>query len=396
MEKNEVIKLLIEKVFLNKKKNVLSSKEIKFVEDYYKANYLKFETFEMLLESNDTFKKLVNRLKSGKMALEKQFKLKKGLQPGIIAECVFAQTLAEILNLDKCVDFYTTVVKEVPKELHGTINNLRSSASTWCAARFAYYQSGNLNDTIYQYGDPTAIADIAVILSNIEIIIEVKDMPALIGDKDLEYDEEGHLLITEEINKDYPEYVDFINTFNNKTNIFDEFGSNYTLFDKDPEKANSFLSTFLNITNMDVLLTSIDDEIVLIKKEDISAKFEDGTYLISTKGSEIRTTGKNPKKVFTPKYLDKVLKDFNISVNEGICKVEKTNKDICGFKQGRTSGKITRFKISSCFFVRTENVAEDENFYIFKKEDILQCKSGISIHVNLNKTKEEIKNFYIK
>ena len=73
--------------------------------------------------------------------------------------------------------------------------------------------------------------------------------------------------------------------------------------------------------------------------------------------------------------------------------MDKTNTSVIGFIQGRGTTKLTRFKLTNCFFVSNkDNTLKDyTDHWEFALSDVSQCKSGISIHVNLSKSKSEIR-----
>lgn len=86
-------------------------------------------------------KEIVHKLKSGKDEINKQLKNKKALQPGILAECVFMQTVAKIIGLRNYIDLETTSFADVPIELAPYI---KSKSDTICAARYIYYNKKRL------------------------------------------------------------------------------------------------------------------------------------------------------------------------------------------------------------------------------------------------------------
>ena len=145
---------------------------------------------------------------------------------------------------------------------------------------------------------------------------------------------------------------------------------------------------------MDVLMTSYDDRLIVIKKDDLTKILSDGQMVLSTKGSEIRTTGKNKKKVFTPIYLRNTLISLGVFIDDDdVCSINKKNLNVIGFIQGRGTPDVTRYKITNCFFVENKEhkLIDCNEHWKFNFSDILQCKSGISIHITLSRNKDDIK-----
>lgn len=393
--KEDAIKELISKIYDYNDKLIISKNDIKKVEEYYKNNQEKYSDIQSFTNSNENIKEITDKLKAGKDEINKQLKNKKALQPGILAECVFMQTLAKILKLRNYIDLEGTPFSKVPIELAPYV---KDSSNTICSARYIYYNKNDYETLVIQYGNPKG-SDAAAIIYKNEIIIEIKDMPALLLDKDIIYDENGKIIIPEEIKSENPEYAKFIEKFNIKTNIFDNLGSNYKFIDdrSDKEEIKNLLNKFFDTTNIDLIITATKaDELVAIKPSDICFIFEDGDPLVKTDNSEIRTTGKNFRtSPFTPKYLEKILKEKEVEVNDttGKCRIYDKNDKILGGKHGRglSKDKVTRFKINNAFFVKTKDITNGEGFKEFHKSKIKQSKLGISIHVEISKVKNEIR-----
>lgn len=394
MNKEQAINFLIKKIYDYKEHLVVSKKDIKKVEDYYKNNSTRFNSIDDFLASDENIKNIVDKLKSGKQEIEKQLTKQKALQPGILAECVFMQTLAKILELRSFIDLEETSFAKVPIEISPYV---KDSAGTICSARYVYYNKKDSNTLIIQYGNPKA-GDATAIVYTHEIVIEIKDMPALLMDTDLIYDEEGKFIIPSDMN---PAYAKYINNFNETTSVFEKLGTNYKLLDNNETDRKDLLKQFFNSSDIDVIITTVGkkDDLIGIKTSDIDYVFPDGNPLICTSGSEIRTTGKNARTgAFTPIYLEKVLTDNDVAVSEdNICRIYKNNDKILGKVHGRGKDKntFTRLKINNAFFVRISDITESDKCYEFPKNKINQSKSGISLHIEIKKTKKEIKeNLY--
>lgn len=394
MTKEECILYLLKKIYESKEKCFLTKKEIKYVEGYYKKNYLNFDIFSTFVQSDLKFEEILTKVKNTAIynIIEKQFNDKEALQPGMLTESVIVKTLAKLLNLRSFRDLSSCGFDSIPIVCASVV---RSKAETLSAARYIYFNSQDEDIFIFQYGNPKC-NDASIVIKLHEIVIEIKDMPALLGDKDLIYDENGKIIITENI-REIPIYTEIIEDFNSKTNIIEQVGSNYPLFPigEDIEKRNSFFNDFFKLSETDIFITMKKDELIAIKKEDINYIFDNGDPLISTKGSEIRTTGKNHLPVFTHSYLETVLNEYDVNVIDDICYISKNNNKVQGYKKARGKEIISRFGLNNSFYVEVENVNENENFYMFLLKDIQQNKSGISIHIDIKKSKKFIKqNLY--
>lgn len=385
------IDYLVATVFNDNRKNVLTKKEITSIERYYKKNYLLYNTFESFYDSNSTIKSLISKLKAGKNEIQKQITNQRALQSGILAECVFIQTLADMLNINQFCDLEDD--STIPNEVSYNLNKVQSKAKAGNTVRYVYYNSNDYNNIIFQCGNPYSVGDATAIINGERVVIEIKDIIALLQDKDLEYDEDGHILITEELEHSFSDYIPFINDFNSRTTMFNEFGHNCPILSNaDVTTKQHFLSSYTNSSPTDILMTSYKNKLVAIKSCDLTKTLSDGSLVLSTKGSEIRTTGKNSTKVFTPNYLMNVLSELDVTVIDDMCYIDKKNTKVKGFVKGRGTTKATRFKINNCFFVRNDGSLIDcGDYYKFNIKDILQSKGGISIHISLSKNKSELK-----
>lgn len=104
MTKSDAIKELLDKIYNYSDKLIITRKEIKQVEKYYIENQNQHIAIKTFLQSNEKIEAIVNKLKAGKDEIDKQLKIGKALQPGVLAECVFMQTLAKILKLKSYID----------------------------------------------------------------------------------------------------------------------------------------------------------------------------------------------------------------------------------------------------------------------------------------------------
>ncbi|NLL02396.1 MAG: hypothetical protein GX265_05195 [Mollicutes bacterium] len=401
MTKSEVLDLFLDLIYKYNKKTVLSRNEIKKLEGHFKNNIGKFKNIEDFKNSNSEIAEILNRrdVKSVKDEIDKQLKNyngKKGLQPGILSECNMVQTLAKILNFKSYKDLEQGGIAGIPKTLYEVV---KSKENTICAARYVYYNEGEENNFLIQYGNPK-MEDAAAILYSNEIAIEIKDMPALLMDTDLLYDEDGKIIITEELVNKFPNYIKYIKEFNNKTSIIEKLGSNYLLFSKDSslEEKQELINDYFNITNIDIIITTLGRELVAIKTEDLNFIFSDGTPLIDISRSEIRTTGKNAlKTIFTPKFFHQVLKEKEVILLDDVCRIYKDNNLVIGLKKGRGKNIETRFSINNNFFAKLtpdiKRQIEDKDLpYIdIPVRNIQQSKSGISLHITLKKSKSAIR-----
>jgi hypothetical protein len=394
-DKRDTFAKLIAIIYQNDKKNILTKSQRLLIEKKYQEHYTKVGTLDELYARVPEVACLISKMRAGRAEIEHQLNIRKGLQPGILNECVLLETLATYLGFRKFIDLETTAIADIPFEIRDNLNRIQTKAQTGCAARYAYYKKGDSGNMLFQYGNPRAIGDATLFMDDCEIILEIKDLPALIDDLDLVYDEDGKFIITEELKQEHPHFVAPIEEFNRSSDIFKTFGHNYPILRGNTlGEHTAYLEAVLNDPRMDGLITSVDDELILIRKEDLNFCCEDGEYLLNLTGSEIRTLGKNHKKVFTPLYLNKVLEELDIKVDgDGMCVTSKINPKLEGLKKGRNTAGSTRLRLKNCFFLRVKELVDmHDDLLHFKKSAIQQSKAGISVHINIAKNKNYIKN----
>ena len=394
MLKEESINYFLGKIYGNKPvKSVLKVSDIKYIEKVFKEKSLNFDSVDSFISSDVKLQSLFskNNLKSVYCEIDKQLKLKKALQPGILVECVIVQTLARLFEFKSFLDLESCSPTDIPIEMW---KHIQAKEHTLCAARYLFYTKGNSENFLIQYGNPK-MGDAAIVLFFNDVFLEIKDMPALIMDKDLYYDSMGKIIIPEEFNHDYPSYIKYINNFNKNTCVFNEIGHNYKLFDSDSsyEEKKELIFDYFNVNGADIILTVKNNNLLALKKEDLFFSFSDGVSIINTSNSEIRTSGKNSASVFIMDYLMETLNNLGVDVtSDGLCTVSKSNSNVVGFTRGRGKSEYTRFAISKTFWVSSECISETDSNYLFPLSKIKQKKLGISIHIEINKTWRDIKN----
>ena len=162
LNKKGAIDLFLKKVYEYNKDLILTESEIYFLNEQYK-NILEMDiSFEQCLIMYNEKIGLAKKLKSGLFEMQKQFNQHKALQPGILSECNFIETLAKIFGLNKCLDCDNEPLNKVPLECREYINSGYQSYST---ARYIYYNPKNKDIFLFQYGNPAnGDAEIIILL----------------------------------------------------------------------------------------------------------------------------------------------------------------------------------------------------------------------------------------
>lgn len=391
MNKQDAINELIQYVYSNNSDLILSESDIKRLNEFFKDSIEFNEKFEKYFEEHKDSIGNISRLKSGKYEMEKQYNQNKALQPGILSECNYIETLAKIFKLNKCLDFDRTPMIKVPLECREYLN---SGYQTFSAARYLYYNPKNPNIFLFQYGNP-ANGDAEIIIDGNKVRLEFKERNAKAGEYDITglYDETGKLLISEEFKKNTPEYIPFIDKFNSETNVIEQIGHNYNDFDEET-KILSIMEYFTRHDIDAIISSTSDNELIVLTPDCVKIELPDGRKIITTENSEIRTSGRNHRKIFTKEFFDKTLKEMNANkVGDNTYEVN-INNNLVEIANGRGTNVPSRIKFNKVFFINIEDAELNDNTVKFSVNDVQQLKPSISMHIKINASKPELKQYF--
>lgn len=391
MNKKEAVDELIKTIYGSNSDLILSEEEIKRLNNFFKEAKQFDEEFNKYFDKHSDDLEGISKLKSGKYEMEKQYNQNKALQPGILSECNYIETLAKILKLNKCLDFDRTPMNKVPIECR---NFLNSGYQTFSAARYLYYNPKQPDIFIFQYGNP-ANGDAEIIIKGNKVRIELKERNAKAGEYDITglYDENGTLLISNDFAQKTPEYIPFIEKFNKETNIIEQIGHNYSDFDEET-KILSILEYFTR-HDIDAIVSSTkNNELIILTPECIKVDLPDGRKIITTENSEIRTSGRNHRKIFTIGLFKEVLLKMDaIQLNDEQYEVSLKN-NLVEIVNGRGTSIPSRIKFNKIFFVDIDNAIIKDDKVIFNINDVKQLTPSISMHIKINANKEELKKYF--
>ena len=107
---------------------------------------------------------------------------------------------------------------------------------------------------------------------------------------------------------------------------------------------------------------------------------------------EIRPAGRNHYAVWTPKALTKFLSESGAAIHDGVVEMFISNLVTARPRGGRG---ISRYKINSLFFIRSENVAIDGPVARFKIGSVRQLNPTIAGKMSFdNLLYDEVKSHY--
>lgn len=309
--------------------------------------------------------------------IKKSYESGKNIQSAVFSECVYAQTLANMLGLVKftnCSEHKDCIPNDVNKLLK----------SYFLYPRYVYSDTSE-NRILIQAGGCNGIDSALITVIDLNIYtIEFKEPGAKTSEPDLpKYKEDGNLLITEDFLQRYPQFKEMLEE-QKGLNFFNVMGSNINKFSK--ESINIAVSNNYTKKYADVICTEdTEGYLVMLPVNQVSiwADIE----------GEIRPAGRNHYNVWTPNALKRFLeeKDANFTNNKVTVSIDKL-----GIRTQRGGNKkISGYKINPLFFVYIEDcIIKNEmvTFYLDKVQQLNPTIAGKMFFKTLNYNK--VKNYY--
>lgn len=301
------------------------------------------------------------------------------IQSAVFSECVYAQTLANMFELSKFVN-----CRESTTHIPETVMNLLGSYSL--VPRYSYSTSDDRRMLI-QAGGHGGIDSALITVIDLNIYtIEFKEPGAKTSEPDLpKYGEDGRIISNDIFEVKYPQFKPMLSQHLGK-NIFEHMGSNINDFTF--ESINTAVSDNYTSSNKYAHVCCTEDNndylvMMPINQIQLWARVE----------GEIRPSGRNHYKVWTPNALKKFIEDKGGSiVNKNVSL--PLNKLYVRKERGGNN-KISGYKINPLFFVYVKDSVVKDGILTFKLDKVRQLNPTIAAKVFFNKLKyNEVKEYY--
>jgi len=318
-------------------------------------------------------------------AINTAVRTSKNLQSAILSECVYTFDIASLLGLATYV------------ELDGDFKLLPNSLASKLVARkmvprFAYTNVGK-SEFLVQAGGPNAVDACYYSVKDKQVLwIEYKEPEAKFGEADLLYDDSGFLIKSSRFLKKHTHFVPMLDeAIENDFNIFrySAMEKNYNEFAK--ETVSEAIVNYFKEPNNTIVFSEDQDSNL------IAFLAKDAPRFASKIQGEIRSAGRNPKKIFTLSHFKTTFEHLGGSiVSSGDCKIPKTKVTDFRYARGGTKGTVSGIKLSSLYFVRNAALVTSEKEYSFNIKNVEQLKSSIASkgfykHLRF----EDVKKFYL-
>ena len=319
------------------------------------------------------------RLKCPALAhqIQKSYENGNNIQSAVFSECVYAQTLANMLHLNiftNCLENHNFIPEDVSKLLKSY--NLYP--------RYAY-SNEDKSRMLIQAGGCNGIDSALITVIDLNIFtIEFKEPGAKTCEPDLpKYKEDGKLLITDDFIERYPQFQQMLEEQKN-LNFFEKMGSNENNFSAESVNiavTNNYVKKYADV----VCTEDMDGYLVMLPVNQLS--------LWAEIVGEIRPAGRNHYTVWTPNALKKFIENKSGIINGSTVSINKSQLGIRKERGG--DGKISGYKINSLFFIYTRHCSENGDIINFDLHNVQQLNPTIAGKMFFKNLKYiNVKNYY--
>lgn len=325
-----------------------------------------------------------DELKEKCPALEHQIKRSydsgHNIQSAVFSECVYAQTFANMMGLNKFVNCYETF-GYIPENVE------RLLSSFHMVPRYVY-STEDKRRMLIQAGGCDGIDSALITVINLKIYtIEFKEPGAKTSEPDLpKYKEDGILVVTSRWLELNSQFEAMLNE-QRGLNFFEVMGRNINNFSKE----SIDIAVSGNYTGKKKFATVICTEdvkgfLVMLPTNQVSiwADIE----------GEIRPAGRNHYKVWTPLALKRFLLERGaVITNDGIIKIEKIKLEERRERGGNR--RLSGYKVTPLFFIYVEDCTETNGILTFDINKMQQLNPTIAGKMFFRKLNHiEVKKYY--
>lgn len=288
------------------------------------------------------------------------------IQSAIFSECVYAQTLANMLRL---IRFH--IFEKTPDCLTPSVLSLISS---YCLKPRYVYTSEDGRKALVQAGGPDGVDSALIqIEDNNVFTIEFKEPAAKTSEVDLPfYAEDGFLRSSPEFESAYAHFTKMVREqVDKRLNFWDVAGTNVNEFSpahvQEAVTNNYTAKKYADV----VCVEDTDNYLAMLPANQMDRWAE-------IRG-EIRPAGRNPYKVWTPQKLAEAIAAIGGVVTNCSVVVQVDKLETAKRRGGDAS--VSRYKLKSVFFVRAENLRVVGDSAYFQLADVRQLKPTVSAHI---------------
>lgn len=311
--------------------------------------------------------------------IQKSYEQGNNIQSAVFSECVYAQTFANMLKLDLFVN-----CTEEPDFIPASVTCLIKSYNL--VPRYVYSTKDKRRMLIQAGGYGGVDSALITVIDLVIYTIEFKEPGARTSDPDLpKYGEDGKIRITKDFLDRYPQFEAMLNE-KKDLNFFDNIGHNINNFSKDSINiavSNNYVKKYADV----ICTEDINGYFVMMPVNQVQ--------LWAELEGEIRPSGRNHYKVWTPNALKRLMLQYEPKIVGDRVKLEKSKLEVRKARGG--NGKVSGYKITPLFFVYVKDCKDEGKYISFNIEDVQQLNPSIAGKVFFKQLKyEEVKSYYSK
>lgn len=311
--------------------------------------------------------------------IQKSYEQGNNIQSAVFSECVYAQTLANMLKLDLFVNC-SDDLNFIPS----SVANLISSYNL--VPRYVYATKDKHRMLIQAGGCGGIDSALITVIDLVIYTIEFKEPGAKTSEPDLpKYDEDGKLKITKDFLERYPQFEAMLNE-QKDLNFFKNMGHNINDFSEESIRiavSNNYAKKYADV----ICTEDINGYFVMIPVNQVQ--------LWAELQGEIRPSGRNHYKVWTPAALSRLMLQYNPDIDGVTVRLDKCKLEVRTERGG--NGKISGYKITPLFFVYAKDCEDDGRYITFNLMKVQQLNPTIAGKMFFTSLKyEEVKSYYQK
>ena len=311
--------------------------------------------------------------------IEQSYTYGNNIQSAVFSECVYAQTLANMFQLEV---FHNC--RESAMHIPQTVLSLLKSYSL--VPRYSY-STADRKRMLIQAGGHGGIDSALITVIDLNIYtIEFKEPGAKTSEPDLpKYGEDGKLITNIIFSSKYPQFTEMLRQHLG-LNFFEHMGSNINDFTFD--SINQAISDNYSSSNKYAHVCCTEDVngflvMMPINQIQLWARVE----------GEIRPSGRNHYAVWTPQSLQRFILNLNGKIENNIVTLPLNRLEVRKERGGDNA--ISGYKITPLFFVYLEDSIIENDILKCNFKSIRQLNPTIAAKVFFDKLKHnEVKQYY--
>jgi hypothetical protein len=313
--------------------------------------------------------------------LTKALSNNKKIQAAVFSECVYSQAIADKLQLS---DFQNHIENKVNKF---DTTQLKIANQLNLTVRYSY-SSSDKRTTLLQAGGGKGV-DCALVSTEHEVatMIEFKEPYARTSTPNLpKYAEDGYLVSSDKFQEKHPQFKSMVEEqIRNRLNLFEHLGNN--VFDFSASSiATAVSESYRNEKFAEFICTEDASGFLVILPLADAHKW-------ATFEGELRPSGRNSVKVWTPRKLMNTLKSLGGEVNGEIVKIPTRNLERRTARGGENTSGL---KITPLFWVRIEDVTFEGEISSFNINRIKQHVPDITAKMDFSDVRiENLEKYYL-